>query len=319
MDFRNLGTCGVKVSPVCLGTAFRGAPDEATCLATIDRALELGVNFVDCANAYGPGRSETLVGQALKGRRDRVVLTTKVCSRMGDGPNDGGLSRVHILREAENSLRRLQTDYIDLYLAHTVDAATPVEETVRAFDDLVRQGKARYVGCSNFPAWRVAKGLWASDRRNLAAFACVQDHYNLLDRRIERELVPLCQAEGLGIMTYSPVAVGLLTGAFRHGQTPPAGSLWARSPQRFEQVLTPAADRVVQTLLDIAGQRGKTPAQVAVAWVISRPGVTAAIIGPDHPSQVDENLGGCGWQLEPSELEALEQASAWAVDTGRIV
>jgi 1-deoxyxylulose-5-phosphate synthase len=319
MDYRNLGTCGVKVSPVCLGTAFRGGLDEATCLATIDRALDLGVNFVDCANTYGRGRSEAIVGQALKGKRDRVVLTTKVCSAMGDGPNEAGLSRAHIMHEAEASLTRLQTDYIDLYLAHTVDAATPAEETLRAFDDLVHYGKVRYVGCSNYPAWRVAKSLWVSDRRNLAAFVCVQDHYNLLDRRIERELVPLCQAEGLGIMTYSAVAVGLLTGAFRHGQTPPPGTLWAQSPQRFPQVMTPAADRVVQALADIASQRGKTPAQVAIAWVVSRPGVTAAIIGPDHPSQVDENLGGCGWELEAAEVEALDQASAWAVDAGRIV
>jgi 1-deoxyxylulose-5-phosphate synthase len=319
MDYCNLGTCGVKVSRVCLGTAFRGVPDEATCLATIDRAIDLGVNFVDCANSYGTGRSERLVGRALKGRRDRIVLSTKVCSRMGDGPNDGGLSRGHIMREVENSLERLQTDYIDLYLAHSVDEATPIEETLRTFDDLVRQGKVRYVGCSNFPAWRVAKGLWVSDRRNLAAFACVQDHYNLLDRRLERELVPLCQAEGLGIMTYSAVAVGLLTGSYRYGQTPPADSLWARNPDRFRQVMSPEADRVVEELVTIGKQHGKSPAQVAVAWVLSRPGISAAMIGPDAPAQVDENLGGWGWQLSQSEALALDRVSAWAQDTGRIV
>ncbi|MFH1569131.1 MAG: aldo/keto reductase, partial [Gemmatimonadota bacterium] len=153
----------------------------------------------------------------------------------------------------------------------------------------------------------------------LAAFACVQDHYNLLDRRIERELVPLCQAEGLGIMTYSAVAVGLLTGLFRHGQTPPAGTLWARSPDRFRQVMTPAADAVVEALVAIAAARGRTPAQVAVAWVLSRPGISAAMIGPDAPEQVDENLGGFGWELSEEEIQTLDRASAWAVNTGQIV
>ncbi len=316
MEYRNLGRAGIKVSRICLGTAFRGAPDEATCLATIDRAIELGINFIDCANAY---RTEEVVGKALRGRRDRVVLTTKVCSPMGDGPNDRGLSRGHILREVENSLKRLQTDYIDVYLAHSVDPCTPIDETLGAFDDLVRHGKVRYIGCSNFPAWRVAKALWTSERCGLHAFTCVQDHYNLLDRRIERELVPLCQEEGLGIMTYSALAVGLLTGRFRHGQPAPAGSLWARQPQRFAQMMTPEADQVVEALQAIGAEHGRTPAQAAIAWVLSRPGITAAMIGPDAPAHVEENVGGCGWELTAAEVELLEHRSAWALGAGHIV
>ena len=315
MDYRNLGATGVKVSRICLGTAFRGRPDDATCLATIDRAIERGINFIDCANAYG---TEPIVGRALKGRRDQLVLTTKVCSAMGEGPNDQGLSRFHIMREVENSLSRLQTDYIDLYLAHTVDSVTPIEETLRAFDDLVHQGKVRYIGCSNFPAWRVCKGLWTSDLRDLTSFACCQDHYNLLDRRIERELVPLCQSEGIGIMTYSAVAVGLLTGKLRRGQTPPAGSAWHGREEYFEQRMTPEADSIVEALVAIGRDHGKTPAQVAVAWVLAQPGISAAMIGPDAPEHVDENLGGVGWTLSDEELQKLDELSRWSVDLGQI-
>ena len=233
MEYRNFGAAGVKVSRICLGTAFRGTPEEDICRATIDRAIDLGINFIDCANKYARGRCERIVGKALKGRRDQIVLTTKVCSSMGDRPNDAGLSRFHIMREVENSLSRLQTDYVDIYLAHSVDPGTPIEETLRAFNDLVRQGKVRYIGCSNFAAWQVCKALWTSDQRNLTPFICVQDHYNLLDRRIERELIPLCRSEGLGIMTYSATAVGLLTGHFRYGQPPPACTPLPGNHERF--------------------------------------------------------------------------------------
>jgi aryl-alcohol dehydrogenase-like predicted oxidoreductase len=223
------------------------------------------------------------------------------------------------MREVENSLSRLQTDYIDIYLAHSLDLETPIEETLRAFDDLVRQGKVRYIGCSNFGAWQVCKALWTSDRRNLTPFICVQDHYNLLDRRIERELIPLCQSEGLGIMTYSATAVGLLTGHFRHGEPPPDGSVWAGNLQRFEQTMTPAADRVVETLMSIAAERGRTPAQIAIAWILSRPGISSAMIGPDASAHVDENIGGVGWKLSDEERRKLDEASAWAVNDGQIV
>ncbi len=319
MDYRNFGIAGVKVSPICLGVAFRGRPDIAIQRGTIERAIEAGVNFIDCANTYQGGDSERVLGEVIKNRRDQFVITTKVCEPINKGsndptvPNDRGLSRFHIMREIEKSLSRLQTDYIDIYLLHHVDPTTPMEETLRALDDLVRQGKVRYVGCANFDAWQVCKGLWISDRRNLAPFICVQNHYNLLDRSPEREIVPFCRAEGLGMMTYSPLAIGLLTGRFRHGVAPPPDTPWGQGRMGFDEVMSPDADRVVETLIRIGTARGKTPAQVAIAWVLSHPEISAAMIGPDSPEQVEENLGGVGWELTDDERAALDEASIWAL------
>ena len=313
MEYRNFGTAGVKVSPICLGVAFRGRPDKAIQRATIERAIDHGVNFIDCANTYQRGESERVLGETIKGRRDQFVITTKVCEPIGEGPNDRGLSRFHIMREIEKSLSRLQTDYIDIYLLHHVDPTTPIEETLRALDDLVRKGMIRYVGCANFAAWQVCKALWICDRRNLAPFICVQNHYNLLDRSPERELMSFCSAEGLGIMTYSPLAVGLLTGRFRHGVSPPPDTSWAQRQPAFEKAMSPDADRVVETLIRIGTARGKTPAQVAIAWILSHPEISAAMIGPDTPEHVEENVGGVGWELTDDERAALDEASAWAL------
>jgi aryl-alcohol dehydrogenase-like predicted oxidoreductase len=316
MEFRPLGRTGLKVSAICLGTAFRGSPDDAVRRATIERALDLGVNFIDCANAYQSGDSERLLGEVLAGRRDRFIITTKVYSPQGPGPNDGGLSRRHLLQAVEQSLARLRTDYLDLYLLHQPDTDTPMEETLRALDFLVAQGKVRYVGCCNYPAWEVCKALWTSDRRGLTPFCLVQNHYNLLDRSVERELMPLCRSEGLGMMTYSPLAIGLLTGRARCGQPPPAGTPWAQGRAGYEQAMTPAADGVVAELLRIGRERRKTPAQVAIAWLLSHPELSAAMIGPDSPEQVEENVGGTDWSLAPQERAALDAASAWAVGAG---
>lgn len=316
MEYRHFGSTGVQVSAICLGTGFRGCPDDDTCRATIERALDRGVNFIDVANVYQGGRSERIVGEVLRGRRDQFVLTTKVGSPVGRGPHQRGLSRLHIFRQIEDSLSRLQTDYLDFYLLHQPDPRTPLEETLRALDDLVRQGKVCYIGCCNYAAWQVCKGLWISDRQHLAPFAVVQNYYNLLDRSLEREMMPLCREEGLGIMTFSPLAIGLLTGRFRHGEPPPPDSPWGQGRPGFEEIMSPAADRVVETLWRIGAGQGKTPAQVAIAWVLSHPEISAAIIGPDHPDQVEENLGGVGWQLTMEEREALDQASAWAIAGG---
>ena len=319
MEYRNFGVAGVKVSPICLGVAFRGRPDKAIQRATIERAIEHGVNFIDCANTYQRGNSERILGEVIKGRRDQFVITTKVCESINKGlndrkePNDRGLSRFHVMREIEKSLSRLQTDYIDIYLLHHVDPTTPIEETLRALDDLVRQGKVRYIGCANFAAWQVCKALWICARRNLAPFICVQDHYNLLDRSPERELMPFCGAEGLGIMTYSPLAVGLLTGRFRHGVSPPSDTSWAQRRPAFEKAMSPDADRVVETLMRIGTAQGKTPAQVAIAWILSHPEISAAMIGPDTPEHVEENMGGVGWELTDDERAALDEASTWAL------
>ena len=318
MEYRNFGTAGVKVSPICLGVAFRGRPDKAIQRATIERAIDHGINFIDCANTYQRGESERVLGETIKGRRDQFVITTKVCEPIDEGPNDRGLSRFHIMREIEKSLSRLQTDYIDIYLLHHVDPTTPIEETLRALDDLVRKGMIRYVGCANFAAWQVCKALWICDRRNLAPFICVQNHYNLLDRSPERELMPFCGAEGLGIMTYSPLAVGLLTGRFRHGISPPPDTSRAQRQPAFEKAMSPDADRVVETLIRIGTARGKTPAQVAIAWILSHPEISAAMIGPDTPEHVEENVGGVGWELTDDERAALDEASAWALAGGNV-
>ncbi|MBI3942722.1 MAG: aldo/keto reductase [Chloroflexi bacterium] len=317
MEYRNFGSAGVKVSPICLGTGFRGSPNDATCRATIERAIDHGVNFIDCANIYQGGRSERILGEVLKGRRDQFVITTKVNSPVGQGPNDRGQSRFHIMREIDKSLARLQTDYVDFYLVHQPDPTTPIEETLRALDDLVHGGKVRYIGCCNFAAWQVCKALWTSDRLHLTPFVGVQNPYSLLDRKLEQELMPFCRAEGLGMMTFSPLAVGLLTGRFRHGAPPPAGTPWGQGRPGFEEYMTPAADRVVETLIRTGAARGKTPAQVALAWVLSHPEISAVMLGPDSPEQVEENVGGAGWELAAGERAALDEVSAWAVTNGK--
>jgi len=314
MDYENLGNTGLKVSRICLGTGFRGARDDALCRATIARAADLGINFIDVANVYGRGRSERIVGEVLKGRRDQFVVTSKVGSSVGPDPNDRGLSRVHIMREVERSLSQLRTDYLDVYLVHHVDPTTPIEETLRALDDLVHQGKVRYIGCCNFAAWQVCKALWVSDRLSATSFVCVQNFYNLLDRSEERELMPFCRSEELGMMVYSPLAVGLLTGRFRHGQPPPKDTPWGRGRSGFENIMSPAADRVVETLDRIGNERGKTIAQVTLAWVLSHPEVSTAIIGPDRPEHVEENIGGADWILSSEDRAALDDVSAWATN-----
>ena len=310
MEYQNFGASGAKISPICMGTVFRGNPDDATCRATIERAIDLGVNFIDCANTYQDGRSERIVGEVIKGRRDRLVLTTKVCEPVGEEPNDRGLSRVHILREVDKSLSRLGTDYIDIYLLHHPDPTTPLEETLEALNDLVRQGKVRYIGGCNFAAWQVCKALWISDCHNLASFICVQNSYNLLNRSLEAEMIPFCRSEGMGIMTYSPLAVGLLSGRFRPGEPPRSDTFWGQKPDRFEEMMSPAVSSVVETLFRIASERGKTPAQIAIAWLLSHPEVSAVIMAPDNPEHVEENIGGTGWELTADERKTLDKVSA---------
>ncbi len=306
MEYIQLGRLGVRVSRICLGTAFRGQRDDGVAMRVIDRAIDLGCNFIDCANFYGRGRSETVLGRAIRDKRDDLFLTTKVWSRMGPGPNDAGSSRYHITREVERSLGRLGTDRIDLYLLHSWDPDSPLDETLRAMDDLVRQGKVLYVGACNFTAAQAVEGLWTADRLGLDAFACLQNEYNLLHRwEIEAELLPLVRRRGLGMMTYSPLAVGLLTGRFRRGQPPPPGSHWA-GRQDFDQTMSERTDGVVQTLVDIGSRHGRTPAQVALAWLLDHPEVTAPMIGPDRPEHVDETLAAVDWQLPTEDRATLD-------------
>ena len=318
MHYRPLGNTGVKVSELCLGTAFRGQDDEQTCIRVIDRALDLGCNFIDSA-FYGQGRSETVVGKAIKDKREAVFLCTKIFGTRYPAPNNSGLTRLNLIRGVEDSLTRLQTDHIDLYLLHSFDPNTPLEETLRALDDMVRSGKIRYIGCSNFSAWKIIEALWQSDKRNLARFVCIQNQYNLLKRwEIEPDLMPLCREHGIGIMTYSPLAIGLLTGKFRRGQTPPPGNTpWNKeeghgfSAHKYdlETAMTERVDQIVQTLVDVGTRHERTPAQVAIAWILDHPEITAPILGADLPEQVDEAFEVVQWRLPADERQILDQVS----------
>jgi 1-deoxyxylulose-5-phosphate synthase len=308
MEYRRLGQAGVKVSPICLGAGVRGQLDEERFIRTIEYAIDLGCNFIDCANNYGVGQSERLLGQAIKRKRDQLVITSKVFTRVGPGPNDQGLSRSHIIQQVNSSLKKLQTDWIDVYYMHRPDPDTRIEETLRTMEDLVRQGKVRYVGASNHTAAQVVELLWAADRLGLEPIVCLQNHYNLLHRwEVEPELLAICQRYGLGLMTYSPLAVGLLSGRFRRGVAPPADTYWDH--ERLRDALSERADQVIQTLIDLAGKRGTTPARLAIAWILDHAEITAPIAGADRPEYVDDVFGALEIELTREERQALDAVS----------
>ena len=317
MEYVRFGSAGVKVSPLALGLGLRGQKDERQAERLILRAYDGGINLFDCANVYGlgddrayAGHSEVILGRALKGKRDDVVITSKVVSPVGRGPNDRGGSRYHILREVERSLRRLDTEWIDVYLLHAFDAGTPLEEQFRALDDLVRAGKVRYVGVCNYQAWQVARALHVQDRLRAATLITVQNPYSLLNRALETEMFPLVSSLGLGLMAYSPLEVGLLSGAYRPGEPPPAGSYWAqRLPEQFWQALAGRAGETVTAVYQVAERCGATVAQVALQWVLSHPAVTVAISGADTDAQMAENLGAVDVQIAPEDLELLNRVS----------
>ncbi len=293
MQYRSLGRTGVQVSPLCLGTMNFGNPtSREESVAVINRAMDGGINFIDTANVYNAGESERIVGEALKqnGRRREVILATKVHGKMGEGPNDRGTSRYHILRACEDSLRRLQTDHIDLYQLHRPPLTLPQDETLRAFDDLVRSGKVTYIGCSTHPAWLVMEALATSERYGLARYVSEQPPYNLLDRRIENELVPLCQRYGLAILPWSPIAGGILAGRYSESGTMPEGSRGARRGERFTPRISVKALEVAGKIAEMAKARGLTAAQFSLLWVKDQPGVTSPIIGPRTLAQLEEFL-----------------------------
>ena len=316
MEYTQLGSAGVRVSRLCLGTAFRGQKDDAVCEDVIRRAIDHGINFFDCANFYGLGRSERFLGRAIEGRRDDLVITSKVWSRIGDGPNDAGLSRYAIIRECERSLDRLNTDRIDIYLLHNVDLETPSDEILRAMDHLVQQGKIIYAGSCNHPPWRLMEHLGIQKAEGLAPFVITQSPYNLLQRyQVEGDMFELCR-KLIGIMTFSPLAVGLLTGLFRRGgQAPLRGSPWERTPDRYATTMSEQSDAVIQKLIDIGSEIDKTPAQIAIAWILDHPEITSPILGPDTIEHFDEACGALGWELEPAHRSALDEASAVAPQT----
>ena len=304
MEYRRMGRSGLKVSEICLGTmTFGHGADEGEAGRILDACLDAGVNFLDTANAYNGGESESILGMLLKGRRRRVVLASKVFNPMGPGANDSGASRAHIMQAVEDSLRRLGTDYLDIYYLHHVDHQTPLEESLRALDDLVRQGKIRYAATSNYEAWRLMEALWISDTKGLARFECYQPQYSLVVRDIEQEIVPVCETKGLGVVVWSPLAGGYLSGKYQPGQAQATGSRseegWA-FPMKF---FHPDHTNVLATLLEVAAELGRSPAQVALRWVLDQGFVTSAIVGARNQGQIEETLQAVGWRL-PGEMKA---------------
>jgi len=318
LEMRRLGRSGLQVSRTCLGTmAFGRWIDEQASAQVLDEAFEQGITFVDTANSYGSGQetgvfdrkgeSEAILGRLLKGRRNQVVLATKVNGAMGPGPNDRGLSRSHIMAAVEDSLRRLQTDRIDLYQCHRPDPLTPLDETLRAFDDLVRQGKVRYIGCSNFAAWQIAKAHGISEAQNLVRFVSVQPQYSLLVRDVERELTPFCQSEGVGIIPFSPLGRGLLTGKYRPGVAAPAGTRAASGEQSLLKLMSDQNLNRVERFRTLCQDWNLSMATVAQAFVLANPAVTSAIVGASKPEQVRDAAKATTVTLAPEQLQALDQ------------
>jgi aryl-alcohol dehydrogenase-like predicted oxidoreductase len=300
---RLLGRTGVRVSPLCLGTMMFGGPTTAAdSVRIIHRALDAGINFVDTADMYVAGESERIVGQALADRRERVVLATKGRHKMGEGANDWGASRLHLRQALDASLQRLATDYVDLYYVHAPDYDTPIDETLRFLDDAVRQGKILYPACSNFRAWRVCEALWTSDKLGLARFAAVQPLYNLVNRDIEVELLPLCREHGLGVVSYSPLARGILTGKYKPGEAFPEGSRAARNDKRMREAeLRDESLAISQRLAEHCASRGVAPSQFALAWCLANPILTSVILGPRTMEQLEDNLAALSVQILPED------------------
>src|ERR1700733_5875825 len=311
MEYRRLGGSGLKVSEICLGTmTFGHGTDDAEAERIVHASLDAGVNFFDTADGYSGGVSETVLGRALGSRRREAVIATKVFNAMGPGPNDSGMSRVHIMNAVEDSLRRLGTDYIDLYYIHHVDIQTPLEEMLRAFDDLVRQGKIRYTACSNYEAWRLMEAIWISDSKGLHRFAAYQPQYSLVVRDIEEELVPACGLKGLGMVVWAPLAGGYLSGKYQPGQHSVSGARSAENwafPTRF---FHPNHAAILAELLAVARDLGRSPAQVAVRWVLQQPLVTSAIVGARTTGQLSDTLGAAGWELPQGAVDRLHRVSA---------
>ena len=321
MKYRALADTGVFVSELCLGTMTFGGRgqiwqaigglDEASADAIVGRALDAGITFIDTADVYSSGESETMVGKALQGRRHEVVLATKVRGRMGAGANDVGLSRLHITEAVEASLKRLGTDYIDLYQIHRADPFTAIEDTLRALDDLVRQGKVRYIGCSNLMTWQLMQALGISRAEGLEHFKCTQSYYSLAGRELEREMIPLLEDQGLGLLVWSPLAGGFLTGKFTRDATDAEAR---RASFDFPPIDKEKAFDTVDVMRKIAEDHEASIAQVALAWVLSKSAVTSVIIGARKLSQLEDNLGAVDVSLSDDELESLDEVSRLALE-----
>ncbi|HEY50323.1 MAG TPA: aldo/keto reductase [Dehalococcoidia bacterium] len=312
MKYRKLGRTGLMVSEICLGTmTFGNQIDEAASAQLIRWSLDAGINFIDTADQYVDGRTEEIVGKALKGKRHSVVLATKVGSwQSGPGVNDCGLSRQHIMDGIENSLRRLGTDYVDIYYCHRPDDTTPIEETLRALDDLVRQGKVRYIGCSNYAAWQLCKALWVSDFRNLARFDCIQPPYNLITRGIEDEVLSLCASEGVGVCVYNPLAGGLLTGKHDPSRPPPEDTRFGNQRQGktyTDRYWLAGNFEAVARFKEIAAKHGRSMPRFSLAWILNNPAITSVICGANSIKQLEENVGAVEITLTEEELSVCDE------------
>ncbi|MFC1903470.1 aldo/keto reductase [Chloroflexota bacterium] len=311
MQYRKLGRTGLHVSATCLGTMIYGKQvDEKESISIIEKALDSGINFIDSADfIYADGRAEEIVGKVLKGKRQSVILTTKVAYRSGPGVNDLGLSRKHIMDGIESSLRQLQTDYIDIYYAHLWDNDTPLEVTLRAFDDLVSQGKVRYIACTNFRVWQLSKALWTSDKHNLVRFDCYQPPYNLLTRDIDDELLPLCASEELGVCTYNPLAGGMLTGKYDINKTPTEGrfTLDYLGPVYHDRYWSTGNFEAIARFKELAQTLGCTLPQFAIAWILSNKIVTSVILGVSSIKQLEENIKATEIKLSEAELKICDE------------
>jgi aryl-alcohol dehydrogenase-like predicted oxidoreductase len=319
MEYRSLGRSGLKVPVLSLGTATFGGTNEffkrwgetdikeATRL--VDISLERGMNFFDTANVYSQGASEEILGAAIKGRRDKVLLATKASFDMSEGPNDKGSSRYHLIKAAEDSLKRLGTDYIDVYFMHAFDAETPVEETLRTLDHLVTSGKVRYIGASNFTAWQLMKSLAVSERNNLENYVIYQGYYSLIGRDYEQELMPLLQDQGLGLMVWSPLGWGRLTGKIRRNDPLPEGRVKAGGLVKAPPVTDEHLYNVIDVLAQVAGEAGRSVSQVAINWLLNNPTVSNVVIGARNEKQLLENLDATGWRLSPEHVLQLGAVS----------
>jgi len=300
MEYRRLGNSGLKVSEVSLGgNRFGWQVGEQASIAIINHTLEMGINFIDTADLYDQGRSEEFVGKTVKSKRSQVIIATKFGYETGN-------SRYHIMKAVDASLRRLQTDHIDLYQIHLPDATTPIEETLRTLDNLVQAGKVRYIGCSNFAAWQLCEALWTSKVNNLESLVTIQTRYNLLERQAETELVPCCQAYGVGVIPWGPLAGGFLTGKYRHGEKPPPNKLLSRPMLLYTNIFTEANWNKLAKLEAFAAERGHTVGELAIAWLRTKPWVNTVIVGAEKIEEVSANVAAAEWKLRPEEVTEVE-------------
>lgn len=320
MEYRNLGKSGLRVPVISLGTGTFGGTNEffqrwgqtdvAEAKRLIDISFDHGVNFFDTANVYSEGAAEEILGRALEGKRHKTIISTKAGFRMGDGENDRGSSRYHLLKSVEDSLKRLHTDYIDLFLMHGPDGTTPIEETLKTLDSLVRSGKVRYIGCSNFAAWELMKSLSVSEKLNLEKYIVYQGYYSLIGRDYEQELMPLLQDQGMGLMVWSPLGWGRLTGKIRRGQPIAEGRIQSGGAVGSPPVDDTLLYDVMDCLETISGETGKTISQIAINWILQNNTVSNIVIGARNEKQLIENLGSVGWSLTDDQFETLNALTA---------